>query len=772
MNVLRTRRGTHPAGTRLSVPRLSALLVLVILLLGPGGIAAAQETEGGVRRFALFVGANDGGAARVQLRYAVSDASRLADVMYRVGGVAPRDALLLRDPDPLEIATALARLERSMTEARTDSRRVELLFYYSGHSDTEGLLLGEEMMPYRELRDSIEAVGADVSVALLDSCSSGSFTRLKGGRRAQPFLFDDAAEMTGYAFLTSSSDTEASQESDEIAASFFTHYLVSGLLGAADTTGDGKVTLNEAYQHAFAETLSRTSRTFAGAQHPSYEIQLTGAGDLVLTDLTARSAALAVDASLGGRVYVHHSSTGRLVAEFEKYPGQNLTVSLAGGAYRVDVRQGDLYRSTEVQIRDGAVTTLREDDFQRVALQRYRTRGDEGDVIADHARGALATVGSTTRAAFGGPGSSAVPTGTRPPAGSLDREPLVIELWPGRRWHPTPSAPEGTTIHNAVFGIVAAEAGHTDGVVASFGVNMGTGVTRGVETSYVGNIRDGRVMGVQNSTGFNIHRGDIYGVQNSTVFNVTDGNVRGVQSSSVFNVLDGSIYGVQGAGVLNAVGGQVRGVQAGGVVSLASEVRGVQTGVVTIAGGVAGVQAGVVNLGRSVRGVQLGVVNIAERVDGITLGVLNLVRFGVLDFSIALDDRGMTRFALQHGTEALYTIYEFAVRQADLETEAAVTELAAGLGTRVWSGFFVLDVDLLAKRETDGPDDGSSVFPALRATGGLQFGRRFAVIGGITFDGRLDWIDQDSQDAHDGSSFTVLGEGISVFPHYFAGIKL
>jgi hypothetical protein len=144
----------------------------------------------------------------------------------------------------------------------------------------------------------------------------------------------------------------------------------------------------------------------------------------------------------------------------------------------------------------------------------------------------------------------------------------------------------------------------------------------------------------------------------------------------------------------------------------------------------------------------------------------------VLDFSIAFDDRGMTRFALQHGTESLYTIYEFAVRQADLETEAAVTELAAGLGTRVWSGFFVLDVDLLAKRETDGPDDGSSVFPALRATGGLQFGRRFAVIGGITFDGRLDWIDQDSQDAHDGSSFTVLGEGISVFPHYFAGIKL
>lgn len=747
-------------------------LLLLLYLVSVAGLAVAQDSGGGVRRFALFVGANDGGASRVQLRYAVSDASRLADVMYRVGGVSPADAILLRNPGPRQISTALTRLERAMTAARTDSRRVELLFYYSGHSDTEGLLLGETLLSYRELRDSIEAVDADVAVALLDSCSSGSFTRLKGGRRTQPFLFDDAAEMTGYAFLTSSSDTEVSQESDEIGASFFTHYLVSGLLGAADSTGDGKVTLNEAYQHAFAETLSRTSRTFAGAQHPSYEIQLTGAGDLVLTDLTARSAALVVDESLGGRVYVRHRSTGRLVAEFEKYHGQNLTVSLAGGAYRVDLRQGDVYRSADVMIRDGSATALREDDFDRVALERYRTRGEAGVAISERARDALTTMGTTTRAAFGGPESSAVPSGTRPPAGTLAREPLVIDLWPGRRWHPTPSGPEGTTLHHAVFGIVAAEAGHTDGILASFGVNMGTGVTRGVEASYVGNIRDGRVLGVQNSWGFNIHRGDIYGVQASTVFNVTDGNVRGVQSSSLFNLLDGSIYGFQGAGLLNAVGGEVRGVQAGGVVSLASQVHGLQTGVVTLAGDVAGVQGGVVNLGRSVRGAQLGVINIAERVDGITLGVLNIVRFGVLDVSVVIDDRGMTRFALQHGTESLYTIYEFGIRQADLESDAATSEFSAGLGTRIWSGFFVLDVDLLAKGEITGPNDRGSVFPSLRATGGLQFGRRFAVIGGVTFDGRLDWVNQDSQDTHSGTSFTVLGEGISVFPHYFAGIKI
>jgi uncharacterized caspase-like protein len=65
--------------------------------------------------------------------------------------------------------------------------------------------------------------------------------------------------MRGYAFLTSSSPDEVAQESDHIGASFFTHYLVSGLRGAADVTGEGKVTLNEAYQFAFNETLGHNT---------------------------------------------------------------------------------------------------------------------------------------------------------------------------------------------------------------------------------------------------------------------------------------------------------------------------------------------------------------------------------------------------------------------------------------------------------------------------------------------------------------------------------
>ena len=84
--------------------------------------------------------------------------------------------------------------------------------------------------------------------------------------------------MQGYAFLTSSSENEAAQESERLRGSFFTHALLTGLRGAADVSGDGKVTLNEAYQFAFNETLVQTTPTQAGAQHPAYDIKMAGTG--------------------------------------------------------------------------------------------------------------------------------------------------------------------------------------------------------------------------------------------------------------------------------------------------------------------------------------------------------------------------------------------------------------------------------------------------------------------------------------------------------------
>ena len=135
------------------------------------------------------------------------------------------------------------RLRERIARLRPEQPRLEVFVYYSGHSDEDNLLLGREKVSYRELRAQLQSLAADVRIAILDSCASGAFMRAKGGRQRPPFLFDAAYDMKGFAVMTSSSADEASQESERLRGSFFTHTLVSGLRGAADTSRDGRVTL-------------------------------------------------------------------------------------------------------------------------------------------------------------------------------------------------------------------------------------------------------------------------------------------------------------------------------------------------------------------------------------------------------------------------------------------------------------------------------------------------------------------------------------------------
>ena len=212
-----------------------------------------------------MVGANYGGAERVKLKYAVSDAKALIEVLESMGGVSPDDSRLLIDPKRDTLFWELKRLKERISRAKEKHPRVEVIFYYSGHSDEINILLGDEKVTYKEFRDSINSMEADVRIAILDSCASGAFTRLKGGKKKKPFLVDSAYDMKGYAVMTSSSSDEASQESERLKGSFFTHYLNSGLRGAADMSRDGRITLTEAYHFAFNETLAQTEKNGFGS---------------------------------------------------------------------------------------------------------------------------------------------------------------------------------------------------------------------------------------------------------------------------------------------------------------------------------------------------------------------------------------------------------------------------------------------------------------------------------------------------------------------------
>ncbi|MCP4133390.1 MAG: caspase family protein [bacterium] len=335
----------------------------------------AKKKLTAIHRFAMVVGANNGGYSRERLRYAVSDANSVMNVLHDMGGVHRKDGLLLFDPDRRNFFSAARKIRRKIAGAKSQSVKAELVFYYSGHSDEEGILLGNEKIFYKEIKKFIDAVPADVKIAILDSCSSGAFTRIKGGKRRAPFLVDSSYDMKGYAFMSSSSSDEASQESDRIKGSFFTYYLLSGLRGAADVTQDGRITLNEAYQYAYNETLTRTEKTMSGPQHPNYNIQMTGTGDVILTNVRESSAGLVVHRNIHGKLFIHDSDNV-LIAELHKAYGRNMELALEHGKYRIVNKKGRNVYEAGITLQKGKRSLLAYNNFKKINRESTVARGD------------------------------------------------------------------------------------------------------------------------------------------------------------------------------------------------------------------------------------------------------------------------------------------------------------------------------------------------------------------------------------------------------------
>lgn len=342
----------------------------------PGLVAtlfAAAPTPSAFR-IAVIVGRNDGGSGRDALRWAHRDAEQMASVMGELGGIAEADRILLVEPDKRGLDATLAHVQMRLA-AVAPGTRSELFFYYSGHADELGLLLGNERYPFRDLRARLDAIPVDLRLVVVDACASGALIgqRTKGGKRTAPFLGD--GDLSGHAYLTSAAADEVAQESDALEASFFTHDLVTGLRGAADRDRDRTVTLTEAYRYAFDATLRRTQATNS-PQHPGWDIALTGAGDVVLTRLDRASARLVLAAPMSGRFFVRDAREV-LVAELQKDAGDALELALPPGTWRVATNKAGRRLEAAALIGDGASFALSTKDFR-----------DVGPAVDGRARGA------------------------------------------------------------------------------------------------------------------------------------------------------------------------------------------------------------------------------------------------------------------------------------------------------------------------------------------------------------------------------------------------
>lgn len=374
--------------------RLGTLAVLAVA----AGLVAPALAEARVERYAVLIGHNTGEADEPTLHYAEADALKMHDVLRELGDVPPEHLVLLRGDGPAVVRRTLIQLNDRI-RAREGGESM-LLVFYSGHADADALHLGGETLDIAELEALVRGSPADFRVLIVDACRSGALTKVKGGAPAPPFpvMLEQRLAGKGAVFWTSSAVNEDAQESDALKGSFFTHYLVSGLRGAADSDGDGQVALDEAYRHAYAETLRASSRTLAGTQHPTYRYDVAGRGAVPLTfpsraDARRERASLAFPPGRSYLVFQGPGDDGAVVAEVTAWDRQRV-LGMRPGTYfvrgrgRRDLVEGAiaLGPGQRVDAEDRLLTRIEYAELVRKGRDIRRVSGPQAGLMARAAR--------------------------------------------------------------------------------------------------------------------------------------------------------------------------------------------------------------------------------------------------------------------------------------------------------------------------------------------------------------------------------------------------
>lgn len=345
-------------------------LVLAVWWLAPSAGAS-------VTRYAVIAGNDAGAPGETPLRYAQTDAQKVYDVLRGVGEFLPENMVLLEGRGGSELSRVLISLNARIRAESSAGRDSILFVYYSGHADASALHTGGEPLELGLLERLVQGSPASFRVLVLDACRSGSLTRVKGAQKAPLFPVRLEPELSGegLALLASSTADEDAQESDALKGSFFTHYFVSGLRGAADRNGDGSISLEEAYGYAYQHTLRASSQTLYGTQHPTFRFDLKGKGAVPLTRITPHAGGGQMVLPPGHAYLLFtDDEQGPVVAEVGEHDAQR-RLALEPGTYFVRGRASDHLLEGRVVLAHGQTLLLEETQLSPVEYARLARKG-------------------------------------------------------------------------------------------------------------------------------------------------------------------------------------------------------------------------------------------------------------------------------------------------------------------------------------------------------------------------------------------------------------
>lgn len=354
----------------------AALAGAIAIALAIAALAWSASARAEPVRILVSAGHKLGLAAERPLKYADNDAARVRDVLVGLGGVRPEHAFVVVEPSRAQLFGAIDRARAEAQKHKADE--VSLVFYFSGHGDREALHLGDERVPMSDLQAKLAEVPAALRIAVTDACRT---TREKGFVADEPFAISatTSPQATGQVWLHASSDGEAAQESDELQGALFTHAWINGLRGAADANGDARVTLDEAFAFAHAQTLIRSSKSSGVVQKPEAVVNLRELAPVVLTQTASRLATISLPQARDTHFLVYTSGAKSVLSELWSSPDRRIALSVPPGRYVVLRRLGGAGGTAQIALGEGEQRKLEDGDFAATSLEALARKGEAPD---------------------------------------------------------------------------------------------------------------------------------------------------------------------------------------------------------------------------------------------------------------------------------------------------------------------------------------------------------------------------------------------------------
>jgi hypothetical protein len=322
---------------------------VIAALMLVAGLARASEKPAPAT-FALIVGVNQSQDEKLgTLRYADDDAARYQELFRSLGArtylvtrlddasrrLHPQAAAEAFDPVRKQLEVALNQAAFDVAQAKRRGIETAFLLVYAGHGKMEKgdgvLALEDGWLSGADLVGLVDRVKADHAHVVVDACYSYflAYRRGPGGQRREVHGFSrltELAQRSDIGLLLSTSSARESHEWEGFQAGVFSHEVRSGLYGAADVDGDGRV--------SYREIAAFVTRANEAVPNERFRPDLTArppAKDQTLLDLRS---GLGRRIEIGPQHAAHwtlEDGVGNVLAEFHNGRGQPVKVVRPAG---------------------------------------------------------------------------------------------------------------------------------------------------------------------------------------------------------------------------------------------------------------------------------------------------------------------------------------------------------------------------------------------------------------------------------------------------------